>query len=163
MKLYEIDRELEAAIEAAFDPETGEILDDAAFERMNELEMAREAKLEGVALWIKGLAAEAEAINNEKNNLAKRERVLKNKAARLTEWLSYVLRGEKLKTPRVAISWRSSETVEYDDTVDPEKLDPKFIKPQPVEINKTAVKAALKMGVEIPGFWLEKHQNIQIK
>lgn len=163
MKLYEIDRELEAAIEAAFDPETGEILDDAAFERMNELEMAREAKLEGVALWIKGLIAEAEAINNEKNNLAKREKVLKNKAERLKQWLSYVLNGEKLKTPRVAISWRSSETVEFDDTVDPEKLPPRFIKPQPAEINKTAVKAALMRGEDVPGFWLEKHQNIQIR
>lgn len=164
MRLYEIDEQLAAAIEAAFDPETGEILDEDAFGRMNELEMERETKLEGVALWVKDLLAEADAVKAEKDKLAKRERQLKDKADHLKAWLAYGLQGEKLKTPRVVVSWRSSEAVEYDpDKIDVDKMDPDFLKLPPVELNKAAIKAALKEGREVPGFWLEKRQNIQIK
>ena len=164
MRLYEIDEQLAAAIEAAFDPETGEILDEDAFGRMNELEMERETKLEGVALWVKDLLAEADAVKAEKDKLAKRERQLKDKADHLKDWLAYGLQGEKLKTPRVVVSWRSSEAVEYDpDKIDVDKMDPDFLKLPPVELNKAAIKAALKEGREVPGFWLDKRQNIQIK
>ena len=54
MNLYEID----AAITACIDPETGEVLDEEA---LNALHMERSAKVESVALWIKNLNAEAAA------------------------------------------------------------------------------------------------------
>ena len=54
MKLYEIDQ----AILALVDPETGEILD---YEAFSELKMKREEKIEGMALWHKNLTAEATA------------------------------------------------------------------------------------------------------
>ena len=49
MTLYEID----AALAALMDPETGEIADIAAFE---QLQMDRQTKIENVALWRKNLA-----------------------------------------------------------------------------------------------------------
>ena len=55
MKLYEI----ENAILECIDTETGEVID---IERLNELQMERETKIENVACWIKDLKAEAEAI-----------------------------------------------------------------------------------------------------
>ena len=46
--LYEIDAEILASV----DQETGEILD---IEKLDALQMERERKLEGVALWVKDL------------------------------------------------------------------------------------------------------------
>ena len=51
MKLYEIDEQILNCIDA----ETGEIID---ADMLNALQMERDAKIEGVALWIKDLKAE---------------------------------------------------------------------------------------------------------
>lgn len=55
MNLYEID----AAIMACIDEETGEITDPA---KLDELDMTRDQKIENIALYIKDLRAEASAI-----------------------------------------------------------------------------------------------------
>ena len=65
MTLYEIDQKLLDCI----DLETGEILNE---ERLNELQMERNEKLEKVALWIKELKAEAETIEESVNDTKKR-------------------------------------------------------------------------------------------
>ena len=67
--LYEIDNEILACVDA----ETGEILDT---ERLDALQMEREAKLEGVALWEKDLTAEANAVKEEADKLMARKRAL---------------------------------------------------------------------------------------
>ena len=76
MKLYEINN----AILDCIDMETGEIID---IDKLNKLEFEREAKIEGVACWIKDLKAEAEAIKTEKQALAERQKVAENKVESL--------------------------------------------------------------------------------
>ena len=105
MTIYEINNEIMNCI----DMETGEVIDT---EKLNELQMERDAKIENVALWIKELKAEAEAIKNEKQALAERKRVAENKAESLKNWLAYALNGEKFKTSKCSISYRNSESVE---------------------------------------------------
>ena len=78
--LYEID----AAILAAVDQETGEILDT---EKLDALQMERERKLEGVALWIKDLKAEATAVKEEADKLTARKKALDNKIESIKTWL----------------------------------------------------------------------------
>ncbi|MBR3238474.1 MAG: siphovirus Gp157 family protein [Oscillospiraceae bacterium] len=164
MRLYDIDTQLEAALEAAFDPETGEILDEEAMARVDELQLERDNKIEGVALWIKNLTAEAEALKKEKEAFAAREKAAKNKVERLKGWLAYALHGEKFKTDRTAISWRKSVALEVnEDAIDMQRLGPEFIKLPPPELNKTAIKDAIKEGAIIPGCQLVERQNIQIK
>ena len=50
MNIYDIDK----AIEACVDTETGEIIDG---EKLDALQMERAAKIEGVACWVKNLPA----------------------------------------------------------------------------------------------------------
>ena len=69
MKLYEIDRSIQEILDnMSVDAETGEVTLDE--EGLAALQLAREQKLEGVALCIKNLSAEAEAIRNEEKALA---------------------------------------------------------------------------------------------
>lgn len=158
MKLYEIDN----AILECIDFETGEIID---VDKLNELQMERDAKIESVALWIKDLKAEAEAIKAEKLALAERQKVAENKAERLKKWLAYALNGEKFKTPKCAISFRNTESVE----VTEEGLEAlmkehdELLTYKDPEPNKTAIKQAIKDGLSVAGVQLVQNVSTIIK
>lgn len=154
--LYELNRAI-ADFDLEIDEETGEVLNLAG---LDALEMERDAKIENIALWIKDLNAEAAMIKAEEDALAKRRKTEENKAERLKNYLSGFLAGEKFKTPKVAISYRASESVEL--TGEPEDLPPEFLR-QKWEAKKTDIKKALKAGRMVPGAVLVEKQNIQIR
>ena len=159
--LYEIDK----GIMECLDLETGEVIDP---ERLTELQMERTAKVENVACWIKNLQADAEALKAEKDAFAAREKAVKNKLESLKRWLGEALAGEKFTSTKAAISYRKSEAAEVED-------EEKFVMwamgnghqdlltfTNPT-VNKTAIKKAIKGGLELPGAVLVERQNIQIK
>ena len=158
MKLYEIDD----AILECIDLETGEIIDT---EQLDKLQMERDTKLENVACWIKDLKAEAEALKNEKQALAERQRVAENKAESLKKWLAYALQGEKFKTPKCAISFRKSEAVEVTDEGlnNLMKEHDELLTYKAPEPNKTAIKQALKDGLNVDGVQLVQNVSTIIK
>lgn len=157
MTIYEIDQSIASLV----DPETGEISD---FDAFAGLQMEREAKVESMALWVKNLNAEADAIKAEKDNLADREKSLRNKIERLRNYLSEILQGEKFSSPKVAISYRKSTAVEIADEAEFISRGPKeYLIPQPPKIDKKAISEILKAGKEIPGASLVERNNIQIK
>ena len=160
MKFYEINQQLEALLDQV-DPETGEALFDP--DALAELLIARDEKLEGIALWIKNLRSDAAAIKTEKQTLEKRQKALENQADRLAEYLQFCLNGEKFKTARVAISYRHSKSVQIDDTALWENPSPEYIRQKAPEANKDAISAALKEGAEIPGCKLVESVSMQIK
>lgn len=151
--LYEID----AQIMACVDYETGEIIDE---EKLQALQLEFNQKVEGIALWIKNLLAEAKMIKEEKDNLAERQKSCENKAASLKKYLSSALDGEKFKTAKVSVSYRKSESVEIEDI---SLLDDDYLKFKEPEADKTKIKAALKNGVSLEGVTLVEKNNIQIK
>ena len=159
MTIYEIDN----AILECIDMETGEIID---IDKLNELELERESKIEGVACWIKELKAEAEAIKAEKKVLANRQKVAENKAESLKKWLGYVLDGKKFSTAKCAVSFRTTESVEVT-TEGLENLmrDGKddlltYKTPEP---NNTAIKQAIKDGLSVAGVQLVQNISTIIK
>ena len=160
--LYEIDQELLDCV----DMETGEILDT---EKLDALQMERERKLEGVALWIKDLNYEAAAVKEEADKLTARKKALDNKITGLKQWLLYALNGEKMKTPRCNVYQTHNQKL----TVVNETALVNFIKslndpgqflrfPDP-ELKKDEIKKALKDGREIPGAVLESTEGLVIK
>ena len=151
--LYEIDEEILNCV----DMETGEIID---VERLGQLQLAREDKVEGIALWIKNLLSDADAIKSEEEKLAQRRKANENKAKNLKEYLSKFLNGQKFKTPKVSISYRKSESVEVTDI---SNLDDDYLKFAEPTVDKTKVKKALKAGTVLQGVSLVENQNIQIR
>ena len=160
MTLYQIQDNIRKAIEQGFDEETGEILDTNALEA---LEIQRDEKIENIALFIKNLKAEAEAIKAEKMNLAKRQQTTENHAESLKRYLTKCLDGEKFFSPKVAVSYRKSQTVEFIDGFDVNQLPEQFQRKVEPEADKTALKDALKAGEEIYGVYLAEHNNTIIK
>lgn len=153
MNLYEIDREIESCV----DMETGETIDT---ERLASLQMEKSKKIENIGCWIKNLTAEAAALKNEKDALAQREKVAKNKADGLKQYLAGYLAGQKFKTAKVAISYRKSEAVEIADEA---AVPDEYRIPQPDKIDKTGIKKALKDGAVIVGAQIVERQNILIR
>lgn len=164
MTLYEID----SAILACVDPETGEVIDSEA---LDALQMEREKKLEGVALWVKDLKAEAEAIGNEVKALTARKKAAENKAERLKAWLGEALEGEILKTSKVRVSYTHNTRLAVTDEqsvvnyIQTHYQEPEqFLKFSLPEIRRDAVKAEIsKNGAEIPGCYVEPTESIVIK
>lgn len=163
MNLYEIDQ----AILALVDPETGEILDYDAF---SELKMAKEEKIEGMALWHKNLTAEAAAIRAEEVNLAERRKALEKKAASLKEYLTELLSGDKFSTARVACSFRKSKSVKFDNDDEAafiqemqKSMQYEYLKFKQPEVNRTEITNAIKAGKTVPGAQLIEKNNLSIK
>ena len=156
MNLYDIEYEIMNCV----DPETGEIIDE---QRLDALQMAREKKIENVLLWIKNLKSEADAIKIEEKSLADRRKADEKKAESLTQYVQNVLNGEKFKTPRVAVSYRKSESVVVDDLRLMMEVCDDYVKYKDPEPDKAKIKAALKDGVAVPGCHLEERQNMTIK
>lgn len=153
MTLFEIEQEILSCI----DTETGEIID---LERLNSLEIDRYRKIENIALWIKNLLADAEALKNQKQIFADRQKVVENKAESLKQYLNNYLAGQKFSTDKVAISFRKSTAVNI---TDPSQIPKKYLKYSDPTIDKAAIKNAIKQGSTVSGAEIVESQNIQIK
>ena len=160
--LYDIDQDILDCL----DMETGEIID---VEKLSSLQMERDRKLEGVALWIKDMKAEAAAVKEEADKLTARKKALENKMESLKAWLLIALEGGKLKTPRCNVYHTHSQRVTVAD--EPKLISflqtleepEKFLRFKDPELKKDEIKKALKDGTIIPGAELEETESVVIK
>lgn len=161
MTLYEIDK----AIMDLADPETGEITD---FEALDNLQMARDQKIENIACYYKNLVSDAEAIKAEKDALAERQKAAENKAARLKEYLSYALHGEKFSTPKCVVTFRKTTSVNVDNpsaAIEWAELNghKECVRYKAPEISKSELGKVLKAGQEVPGAVLVEGLAVGVK
>ena len=150
--LYEIDQ----SILALADPETGEITD---FGKLEELQLERDTKIEGVALWYKNLIAEAEMVKAEKQALAERQQACEKKAADLKQYLETALAGQKFTTSKVQCTFRSSTSVHI---INLEQLATEYLRIK-TEPDKKAISEAIKSGKEVEGAELVTGLSFSIK
>lgn len=160
MKLYEIDNAIDELIRNSVDPETGEVMD--ITDELDALQMEREDKLESVALVIKNLTAEATAIRNEEKALADRRKTAENRVEWLKGYLMQSLAGQKFSTPKVAVSFRSTTAVFIEDDAAFLKEHPEYARIK-TEIDKSALKDALKNGAEVSGAALENRTSMIVR
>lgn len=151
MTLYEINEEMLGCI----DPETGEV--DA--DKLSELSMMRDDKIEGIALWIKDLKAEAEALKAEKMAFAARQQAAEKKAESLKNYLTGYLNGEKFKSTKCAVSFRKTESVKILDELE---LPPEYTSIE-IKADKAAIKQAIKNGQTVAGAEIVESTSISIK
>ncbi len=151
--LYEIDTQ----ITECFDADTGELLD---AEKLENLMIEKENKLENVALWIKNLKADAAMYKAEKNAFAERQAEAERKAESLTIWLKNALGGQKFKTEKTEVNFRKTTKVEV---LDIWELNEDFVKYSDPTPDKVAIKRAIKAGEEVKGAKLIDDISISIK
>lgn len=162
MNLFEIDFEIEKAINALFDSvneETGEV-DAEALVNLEQLNVERERKLENIACYIKNLKSDSAALKAEIDSLEKRKRAIDKKTARLQVYLQqHINTDEKFTFPRAVISFRKNKKVEIVN----EALIPKRLFRIKAEPNKDAIKEELAAGKKVKGCELIDSYSLQIK
>lgn len=151
--LYEIDTQ----ITECFDADTGELLD---AEKLENLMIEKENKIEAVALWIKNLNADAAMYKAEKTAFAERQAAAERKAESLTMWLKNALDGKKFKTEKAEINFRKTQKVEV---LDIWELNEDFVKYSDPTPDKAAIKRAIKAGEEVKGAKLIDDISMTIK
>lgn len=162
MSLYELDTKIKGCIqldaEHVVDTEDGEIFDLQQFEA---LQMERGQKIEGMCCYIKNLMAEAVAYEAEEKRMRERRAAKEREIDRCKGYLAGVLYGEKFETPRCKISWRKSEicNVLNIDAVPDEFKRTKVT----IDADKTAIKKAIKSGMDIPGAEVIQKLNMTLK
>ena len=161
--LYEIDQ----AILDCVDMETGEILDSA---KLDALQMERTAKLEGVALWVKDMRAEAEAVKAEADKLNARRKALDNRIESVKAWLLEALGGDKIKTARCNVYQMRTQKAVIDDEqalvdmfLTSDALKEKYLRIREPEIDKNALKESLKKGIQFEFAHLEETESVVIR
>ena len=159
--LYEINKNILNCITTeegiTVNTETGEVID---LEALEALELERSEKIRNIALWIKNLKSDINALDAEEKAFKARKDAAKRKAEQLSGYLASVLNGEKVTGTDFAISWRKSTAV---NVLDEKALPPTFLVPQPPKVDKTSISKALKAGETVTGAELVERQNMTIK
>ena len=162
MRLYEIVEQLESLLMLEsgnfVDASTGEIL---TKEAVDDLEMAKEEKIENCLLFVKNMNAEADMIDAEIKKLTARKKACENKAAWCKDYVQNILNGEKFKTARVAVSYTKRDKVEFSGDI--YKVPDEFLKYEEPKLKKTEIAKALKAGQEIYGCSLVPSVSMNIK
>ena len=160
--IYELNDQIKACIqldeEHVVDTEDGEIFDLQQFEA---LQMERGQKIEGMCCYIKNKIAEAQAIDAEIDTLSYRSGAIKKEVDRCKGYLAGALYGEKFETPRCKITWRKSEVC---NVLSMEAIPDEYKRTKvTVDADKTAIKKAIKSGMEIPGAEVIQKLNMTLK
>ncbi|MCM1579165.1 MAG: siphovirus Gp157 family protein [Ruminococcus sp.] len=144
----------------------------AWFDTLEGMEDELTEKAENIVKYIKNLSAEAEALKGEKKRLESRRRAKEKRAESLKKYLINCMETagyRKLETVSGAVSVRDSpESVELTDEnafIGWAELHDReeFLRYHAPEVNKSAVKAALNGGENIPGVRLARNKNLVIR
>lgn len=166
--LYELDSKIAELLDTGFemsciDAETGEIDETQLAIYLEQLQLDRKTKIDNIAVYVKNLEAEADAIKAEEKKLKERREAKERKAERLKNYIktSMLLQGEtKFESARVSMALRNSKAV----VVDESKLESVYFINKIVQsVDKKAIKAALEAGILVEGAMLEERKNLQIK
>lgn len=181
MSLYSIDEKLYYLIEEGFDSDTGEILEGFDLNKaINEATMELDKKLENIAVYIKNLKVEIEALTEEKKKLEARRKTKENKLQSLERYLDGYFRNtqskyfedttgkekfHKFETSKCVISYRKSDSIKITDV---NKVPQEYIKPRVLkdtDVKKSDIKDYLKKHEDetIDGIELLHNKNISVK
>lgn len=171
--LYELTSDFQTLYDALDDidlsDDDGANLMTAYFDTLEGIEGEFEQKAENLALFVKQLLADAEAIKKEKMNLENRQSQKMKKAEQLKRYLRDCMDAigtRKIDTPKVKVTvGNNGESVKITNLEQLKNCDKawKAYAYKETDVDKTAVKALLQSGQIIPGAELQRTRRITIK
>lgn len=160
MRLYEIDQNLRALWNKIAEQE-GEITEED-MQALEQLELAKNDKIEGYGVIIRELESEIDDCSNEIKRIKEIADRKKKCLERLKNGLQeFMLNNEidKFESLKVRVSFRKSQALEIEEGAElPDNL--MRVKKEP---DKTAIKDFIVNGGELKGVFLIDRKNIQIK
>lgn len=163
MNLFQINSAIEN-FEFKVDEETGEVLN---LDELDNLEMQKNEKIENIALFIKNLKANEQALDNEYKAMYSRKKATVRKRQYLEQYLAKTLLGTKFETPKCKVSFRKSTQVCIEDE---EKFISKYRDTNLVKetvttkpVKKEILNALKNDALSVEYASLKEEKNIQIK
>lgn len=173
MTLYDVDERLVTLLNDHFDTEDGTIYEseEELAQKIDEVSMELDTKIENIGCYIKNLEADVEALKKEEDNLYNRRKSAERKIESLKNYLNGYLTAcypneddkakWRFKSPKVVLGFRKSTKVEVTDI---QKLDKKYLKiTTNIDPDKKAIGQALKNGEEVIGAVLKQNVNLSVK
>lgn len=155
--------DLYAALIASADEETGEVDVDIAA-ALDKVHGSFEEKAVGTAVVVRMLGNEADLIDQEIKRLKRLKDHVEREQGRVKEYLTKACEmtgTESVRGIHASISFRKSEQTIIDNE---NELPNEYMTVKTTYTpNKTAIKAAIKAGTDVPGAHIEIVRNIQIK
>lgn len=158
----------EIDLESAEGPELFEAFADT----LEGIEMEFDEKAEKIACFIKDLNYEASAIKAEKQNLDKRQKEKEKKADQLKRYLMDCMDRagkQKIERPLASLSIRNNaESLKIENDLDFIRWAQAagrddLIRYKDPDIDKTALKKAIKDGLAVSGVSLERSRSLTVK
>lgn len=161
LSLYAMTEDYEAAFLALAD---SDMPADAIDDTLEALEGELTMKGANVAAFILNLEAEAEKAKLAEKRISERRKALENKADRMRDYLKFNMERAGIKSiSAIDASFKATLTAPRASVVvdDVGSLAPEFTKTK-IEPDKTAIKAAIDGGMEIPGAHIEWRAGLKI-
>ena len=130
---------------------------------LDEVQAELTEKADNIARYIRNLTAEAEALKAEEAALYKKRKAAENKAERLKAYLAAQMTLCGLKELKAGLfKLRFQPTAPAISIIDALAVPEKFHRVK-VEIDKLAIRDALKNGEEVPGIKIERGEALVIR
>lgn len=158
MNLYEINESLKQLLE------NEEVFEREVFESaLQELNLLKEDKIENVVKYIRNIEGDIAALKEEINRFAERKRTLENKQSSLKNYLKNFMEMENKKLFKVGnFEIRTRKTAASVNILDEALIEDSF-KKVTFTVDKTAIKEAIKEGIEVKGAELKTGSTVIIK
>ncbi len=161
MNLFEIDKAIEDCISNVVDHATGEIVGTAIdLQQLEDLQMERDKKIRNIACWMKNLRADVVALKAQKDAFAARQKAAEGKLESLKNYLSAYLDGKSVKETEFAISFRKTKSA---NVLNEEAVPDIYKVTPPPKVDKIALLADLKAGIEVPGAEIKESLSMTLK
>ena len=160
MNLYEIAGQYRAVLE--MEPENDDELA-AQMNALDELGGELTVKADNIVRYMRNLNAEAEALKAEETALYKKRKAVENKAERLKAYLAAQMTLCGLKELKAGLfKLRFQPTAPAISIIDVFAVPEKFHRVK-IEIDKLAIRDALKNGEEVPGIEVQRGEALVIR
>lgn len=164
MNLYELAVQYRADADKLADLD----LDDQTLtDTLESLSGDLEVKAQNTAMLIRNIESNAAAIKDAEAQMKARRTALENRATRIKDWLhaNMLVAGiQKIECPYFKLSVRENPPAV--EIYEPGLIPAQFMKqpePPPPSPDKTAIKAAIQSGEEVPGCKLTRGTRLEIK
>ena len=162
--LYELTDDYLALLEMAEDPDIDE---QALKDTMEGIEGALEIKAEGYAKIIRTLEGDAAACDAESKRLRNKKQAIERNIDRMKKALQYAMETTgktKFKTALFSFGIQKNPAAVVIDEGYIENIPDRFLIPQDPQIDKKAIKEALKAGEDLEGIaHLEQTESLRIR
>jgi len=130
---------------------------------LDEIQAELSEKADNIVRYMRNLNAEAEALKAEETALYKKRKAVENKAERLKAYLAAQMTLCGLKELKAGLfKLRFQPTTPAISIIDESAVPEKFHRVK-IEIDRLAIRDALKAGEEVPGIKIERGETLVIR